>query len=216
MLGGAHEHGIDLNQAWNDHAADAGKTQIIPGSPDHINTHRIRNIYQQIAAHRIQNNPGLSQLQRIDFEGRGHPTAAMDQPLLPQEWQSTPSEVVQSTHIPRLLVQQQMAERPDLTNALMQRGPKEYSEAEDRLLKAMERIQLADARLDPQVLKLLPTKQNLNLNNYDDVLLMANRLEITPQDVHSITHSQGDWNNIAKTLQIPPHVVGSVKVGFGE
>ena len=75
---------------------------------------------------------------------------------------------------------------------------------------------MAEARQDPAVLKLLPVKKRLNLQNYDDVLVMADRLEITPQDVHSINHTQGDWTNIAKTLQIPPSVVGSVKVVFGE
>ena len=211
LLGGAHEHGVDLNHAWNEHAADTGKPQIIPGSPEHANAHYIRNFYQQIAAHRIQNNPALTNLMRLDFEGRGHPQAAMDQPLIPQEWQSVPSPSIQSTHIPSLPVGQPQPDLPEIRTS-----PREYTEAENRLLKAMETIQLANARTDPQVLKLLPIKKHLNLNNHDDVLLMANRLEITPQDVHSITHTQGDWQNIAKTLQIPPSLVGSVKLVFGE
>ena len=44
---------------------------------------------------------------------------------------------------------------------------------------------------------------------------MSNKLEITPQDIHSIYNTQGDWENIAKTLQVSPSVVGSVKVAFG-
>jgi len=83
------------------------------------------------------------------------------------------------------------------------------------LLKAMEDIQLADARQKPEVRKMLPRKK-LNLENYDDVLLLAKRLDITYGDVHAIYNAQGDWANLAQRLSISPTVVDSVKVAFGD
>tara|TARA_R110002051_G_scaffold279616_1_gene341099 strand:- start:424 stop:1740 length:1317 start_codon:yes stop_codon:yes gene_type:complete len=222
LLGGAHEHGLDLNNVWSQHAAETGKSTLEPGTLDHNNAQTVRGVYEAIAAHRIANNPELASLKPIDFES-GHPEAALNEPMLPRDWQSVPSEAVMATHFATAPVQPEQPEQPagqrrldDYLPELFNYSEKEYTEAENRLLKAMEDIQMNDARKDPLVLKLLPLRKRLNLNNHDDVMIMASRLEITPQDVHSINHTQGDWVNIAKTLQVPPAVVGSVKVVFGE
>ena len=211
-IAGAHETGIDLNQVWNEHATREGKQVIQEGSQEYANAQAVRALYQQIAEHRIaEDEQGLGALRAIDFEA-GHPEAAINEPMLPREWQSVPSDaVIAATHGQVAPVVQPPVDGPPPLFTYQEGA----IEVENRLLKAMEVIQLADAKQDPQVLDLLPTKKSLNITNYDDVSIVANRLDITVHDVHSITASRGDWQNIAKLYQLPPTVVGTVKVAFG-
>jgi len=217
LIGGAHENGIDLNHAWH----ESGGEDISPGTPNHTNAQAVRAVFSQIAQHRIANSPELQALRPIDF-AQGHPESALQTPSLPREWMSVPGQHVMATHAAVQPVQQQQAAPQGQTTLddwakpeLFQSSVKEYSEAESRLLKAMETIQMDEARKNPMVIKLLP-RQSMNINSYDDLLIMSNRINLTPQDIVCINQTQGDWDNIAKTLSVAPDVVCSVKVAFGE
>ena len=82
---------------------------------------------------------------------------------------------------------------------------------EDRLVKAMERVQMLEAKRDVAVLKQMP-KEKLSVNKEDDVSFLAMKLGITKQDVRTISNSKGDWDRIAKAYKIKPSVVKVVKV----
>tara|TARA_R110002020_G_scaffold14091_2_gene50106 strand:+ start:952 stop:2940 length:1989 start_codon:yes stop_codon:yes gene_type:complete len=200
-FGGAHELGIDLDDLYNNSIA---QQPLHEGTQEHSTAIVMKEFYKQIALDRIKNDPeGLGALKGIDFS-QGHPEAAMNEAMLPTEWQSVPSSaVVDATHGQ---TPQPTMEKPSIFQ--LQEGP---SEVETRLLKAMEDIQLADAKQNVGI----PFKKSLNINNHDDVLVAANRLEITIHDVHSISAARGDWQNIAKLYQLPPSVVSTVKVAFG-
>ena len=82
-------------------------------------------------------------------------------------------------------------------------------EAKDRLVKAVEALQLEDARKDVLV------KKSLNPQSIDDVNIMAKEMEIAPIDVRTILSTKGDWNRITKTYGYSDETVKKVKVTFG-
>ena len=84
----------------------------------------------------------------------------------------------------------------------------------DRIEKAMEEMQLQNAKTDVDVLKYVPRKTNLNLNVESDVALMANKTGLTKHDIRSLAISKGDWHRVAEVFNVPPPVVGAVKVVF--
>ena len=83
-----------------------------------------------------------------------------------------------------------------------------------RLMRAMEDMQLADARRDDSIMKHLPTKRDLNIHNAQDVSLMASRLGVTSGDIHGLYASGGDWERVAKEFRVAPALVAAVKVAF--
>ena len=85
---------------------------------------------------------------------------------------------------------------------------------EDRLVKAMERVQMLEAQKDSLIIKHIP-RQSLDINKEDDVSFLAMKLGITKQDIKVISNSKGDWYRIAKAYQINPSVVKIVKVTLG-
>jgi len=91
----------------------------------------------------------------------------------------------------------------------------EDSSVEDRLIKAMENLQIRDARLDDSVRKLLP-QQKLSIYSEDDIAYMASKTQITKTDVKAILLSKGDWNRISKTFKIDESIIKAVKVAFME
>lgn len=84
---------------------------------------------------------------------------------------------------------------------------------EDRLVKAMERVQMLEAKRDASILKELP-KSKLDVNKEDDVSFLAMKLGITKQDVRVISNTKGDWDRIAKAYRIKPSLVKVVKVAM--
>ena len=83
-----------------------------------------------------------------------------------------------------------------------------------RILLAMEEVQLASARKDAEIRKHLPTKRDLSVENSSDVNLVANRLNLTSNDVIALYSAGGDWERVAKAFQVTPSVVSAVKVVF--
>lgn len=210
LFGGAHEMGHDLNQVWNQHSGEP----LHAGTPSHLTSQEIRRIYHQIAEGRIARSEGLQGLNQIDFE-RGHPEDAYPRPTLPQNWRSVPSQAVMDSHA---VVQPPAPAPPEPPADPAQRSLFSFSdglgEAETRLLEAMESIQKKEASRNPEVLKMLPHR-TMNRENYDDLMVMANKFHLTPQDIFSITEVRGDWLNVAKALSVSPTVVSTVKVAFG-
>ena len=87
-------------------------------------------------------------------------------------------------------------------------------EAQDRLIKAIEILQLEDAKEDSMVRKHVPVEKK-DRGNIEDVRFMAEKMDLTPLDVETILHSKGDWERITKTYGYSDKVVKVVKVSFG-
>jgi len=87
-------------------------------------------------------------------------------------------------------------------------------DAFDRIEKAMEEMQLMDARQDVAVLKHMPNRNSLSLNVEGDVRMMADHLGLTSHDVRSLAIAKGDWHRAAKMFHVPPETVAAVKVVF--
>ena len=81
--------------------------------------------------------------------------------------------------------------------------------AKDRLIKAIEQLQLEDARKEVAV------KKSLNRESIEDVRTMAKEMELAPIDVHTILSTRGDWERITKTYGYSDETVKKVKVTFG-
>jgi len=80
--------------------------------------------------------------------------------------------------------------------------------ARDRLVKAVEALQLEDARKDVLV------KKSLNPHSIDDVRMMAKQMELAPIDVKTILSTKGDWERITKTYGYSDETVKKVKITF--
>ena len=104
--------------------------------------------------------------------------------------------------------------RPDAPPASTLLQPAETARPLSDLLRAMEDMQLAVARKDGEILKHLPTKRNLNIQNAQDVNLVASRLGVTSGDVHGLYAAGGDWERVAKQFRVAPALVAAVKVAF--
>jgi hypothetical protein len=78
----------------------------------------------------------------------------------------------------------------------------------ERVLKQLERLQMADAKEDAAIIK-------HRKPHFSDARLLAKHLNLTREDVHSISHSTGDWHRIAKTYNVEPKVVKVIKVNSG-
>lgn len=87
-------------------------------------------------------------------------------------------------------------------------------DAKDRLVKAIEILQIEDARKDNDIIQHIPIKKMSN-DSLDDIRNMAVKMDITTADVRTILHSKGDWERITKAYGYPDKVVKVVKVSFG-
>ena len=89
-----------------------------------------------------------------------------------------------------------------------------HNAAMDRLIKAVEILQIEDARKDDNIIKHLPSN-NLSVDSITDILYLAKMLNITSMDVSTILNTKGDWERISKTYGYSDRVVKVVKVSFG-
>ena len=78
----------------------------------------------------------------------------------------------------------------------------------ERVLKQLERIQMADAKQDVEILK-------HQKRHFNDSRHLAKHLNLTTEDVISISHSTGDWHRIAKTYNVEPKIVKVIKINTG-
>jgi hypothetical protein len=86
--------------------------------------------------------------------------------------------------------------------------------ARDRLMKAVEQMQIEDAKRDVDVLKFLPSRK-MSLESNDDISVIAKKMDIAPIDVHTIVFTKGDWTRISKKYGYSDKVVKVVKTAFG-
>ena len=86
--------------------------------------------------------------------------------------------------------------------------------AKDRLMKAVEQMQIEDAKRDMDVLKFLP-KRKMSVESNADISMMAQKMDIAPIDVRTIVFTKGDWTRITKKYGYSDKVVKVVKTAFG-
>ena len=139
------------------------------------------------------------------------PTTPYEEPSLePQLEQQAPPRHIPPMNPPA----NQMA---GMRLPMQSRMTSDFTRSEDptmRILLAMEEVQLASARQDTEIRKHLPTKRDLSVENLSDVNLVANRFNLTSNDVIALFSAGGDWERVAKAFQVAPSVVGAVKVVF--
>ena len=82
---------------------------------------------------------------------------------------------------------------------------------EDRLIKAMERLQMLDAKKEVAVLKRVTTVPS---DATDAHSFLADKMGLEKQDIRAIAHSKGDWNRVAKAYKTKPVLVKAVKVSL--
>ena len=84
----------------------------------------------------------------------------------------------------------------------------------DRVMKAMELMQLDDARTDSKIMKHALTRQ-INIADLHGLNYLAKNIDLTPVDIRSIAYSVGDWERIAKRLNVTTDQVKVVKLSVG-
>ena len=137
-----------------------------------------------------QVRPQIAQLQPQQFRdmlqagNRGRVSPAPSPELTPLE-----SRAQQSLSDPRQQLLDQYMKAEDAHLPVM-----------DRVMKALENMQLQDADAD--------NLQKSNLNNAYDI---AKYIGLTASEVISINQTMGDWHNIAKSYSIEPQMVKIIK-----
>ena len=84
----------------------------------------------------------------------------------------------------------------------------------DRVMKAMEQMQMDDARSDSKIMKHALPRQ-VNIADLHGINHLAKSIDLMPVDVRSIAYATGDWERIAKRLNVSTDVVKVVKVSVG-
>ena len=84
----------------------------------------------------------------------------------------------------------------------------------DNVARVLESLQIEEARLDGAVMKHIPNS-TFNSHSINDINHISEMMGITPLDVRTILHSQGDWQRISKTYGYDDTIVKVVKVAFG-
>ena len=105
----------------------------------------------------------------------------------------------------------------DPAQRLLTQYMKSQSEAlpeADRLMKAMEDMQRDAAKTESTVMKHALTRP-VNIADEMGVRHLAKQLNLTPLDVRSIAHQMGDWERIAKRLNVKSDIVKVIKISIG-
>ena len=105
----------------------------------------------------------------------------------------------------------------DPAQRLLTQYMKSQSEAlpeADRLMKAMEDMQRDAAKTESAVMKHALTRP-VNIADETGVRHLAKQLNLTPLDVRSIAQQLGDWERIAKRLNVKSDIVKVIKVSIG-
>tara|TARA_R110002020_G_scaffold66931_11_gene175757 strand:- start:1492 stop:3840 length:2349 start_codon:yes stop_codon:yes gene_type:complete len=94
------------------------------------------------------------------------------------------------------------------------KGDTNMSDAQDRIVKALEDVQMKDAMSDDEVLKHL-NNSKLSIESSNDVSSISKKLGIAPQDVRLIHNAKGDWMRLTKSFGYTPTIIKVVKASFG-
>jgi len=181
-----------------------GDTSISPPSPIHGGTprppyrHEVGVKPQSPAARPLQADfqqvrPAIGQLSPQRFRevlhagGEGRRTPAPSPELTPLE-----TRAQQGLSDPHQQLLDQWMKAEDAHLPVM-----------DRVMKALENMQLQDADMD--------NLQKSNLNNAYDI---AKYIGLTASEVISINQTMGDWYNIAKSYSIEPQMVKIIKTNM--
>ena len=76
----------------------------------------------------------------------------------------------------------------------------------DNISQLMEHLQMADAQMDTSIMKAVST-----ISAPDD---LAKAYDLSLNDINLIRTARGDWERLAKTLMVTPHVVKVVKLSL--
>jgi len=99
-----------------------------------------------------------------------------------------------------------------LPNTPVQTRLTDYMKSEDRLVRAMESLQMREARLDDGVMR---KSSSLSIASEHDISTFAKKMGIAPQDIRLIYSAKGDWQRLTKSFGYPEELVKVVKVTFG-
>ena len=81
-------------------------------------------------------------------------------------------------------------------------------------MKAMESMQRDDAMMNSDVMKHALVRP-VNVADNNGIQYLAKQVGLTPTDVRSIAHQMGDWDRIAKRLNVSSDVIKVVKLSVG-
>ena len=87
------------------------------------------------------------------------------------------------------------------------------SSAQDRIVKALEDVQMKDALSDDSVLKHL-TNSKLSIESSEDIATISKKLGLAPQDVRLIHNAKGDWMRLTKSFGYTETTIKVVKASF--
>lgn len=93
------------------------------------------------------------------------------------------------------------------------KGGTNMTSAQDRIVKALEDVQMKDALSDDSVLKHL-TNSKLSIESSEDIATISKKLGIAPQDVRLIHNAKGDWMRLTKSFGYTETTIKVVKASF--
>tara|TARA_R100001163_G_scaffold25194_2_gene20755 strand:- start:21384 stop:23567 length:2184 start_codon:yes stop_codon:yes gene_type:complete len=175
--------------------------QPVPPKPDYSN---VDDAFRESLSRRIQQDPSVGLPAYFQQTGR----QSVDPLTLDQQQRERLMEAVKRFGAAQSPYQAKLTDPYPVATSF------DTVSIEDRLVKAMERIQMLEAKRDASIIKQLPN-ETLSISKEDDVSFLAMKLGITKQDVKVISNSKGDWDRIAKAYRINPSVVKVVKVTLG-
>tara|TARA_R100000951_G_scaffold1122_2_gene2982 strand:- start:4903 stop:7212 length:2310 start_codon:yes stop_codon:yes gene_type:complete len=93
------------------------------------------------------------------------------------------------------------------------KGGNNMTSAQDRIVKALEDVQMKDALSDDSVLKHL-TNSKLSIESSEDIATISKKLGLAPQDVRLIHNAKGDWMRLTKSFGYTETTIKVVKASF--
>tara|TARA_R100000458_G_scaffold32334_1_gene29652 strand:+ start:1944 stop:3566 length:1623 start_codon:yes stop_codon:yes gene_type:complete len=164
----------------------------------------LSEVARQVGAH-TESEPTLAR------EGMRHLTRNAAPPrLIPQE---APERTMDMSHvngeqqIPPYIDLTSLAQEPTLGPGRSDgEGLGEIRASQNNIAQLMEHLQMADARLDDTIMKAV--------SEVDNVATLTRQFGLSAHDITLIRSARGDWDRLAKTLMLEPHVVKVVKLSL--
>lgn len=184
-------------------AVRPSQLQVDPNTPGLTPSQQSRAKFAQAPMSQVRE--AYQQFNRLPESG--FPTERPSPGQDPAEWSKTGLGTPEAAQEQRLRQFQQTVGDPYQTRLF------DFGKS-DNVSRIVELLQIEEARLDGQVMKHVPN-QTFNSDSIYDISHMAKMMDITPLDVRTILHSQGDWDRISKRYGYNDTVVKVVKVVFG-